>query len=170
MSNGLEAVFMNNRAALLRFLRARGAADAAEDLLQELWIRAVGKTSEPIADPVAYLFRSADNLVLDRRRRAASRVQREQLWHSARYGAAVAVGPTVFGEDVVLARDELRAVEAALAALGERTDIIFRRFRVDGLSQRQIADELGISLSAVEKHLQRAYRELVRLRAAGNAV
>ncbi|HEY0324811.1 MAG TPA: RNA polymerase subunit sigma-70, partial [Allosphingosinicella sp.] len=32
---GLEAVFLTHRAALLRFLRARGAGDAAEDLLQE---------------------------------------------------------------------------------------------------------------------------------------
>src|SRR4028118_1176558 len=59
MSNGLEAVFLNNRSVLLRFLRARGAADTAEDLLHELWFRAVRKSSDPIADPLAYLFRAA---------------------------------------------------------------------------------------------------------------
>jgi RNA polymerase sigma-70 factor (ECF subfamily) len=45
-----------------------------------------------------------------------------------------------------------------LRSLGERTDYIFRRHRVEGIPQRDIAAELGISLSAVEKHLQRAYR------------
>jgi RNA polymerase sigma-70 factor (ECF subfamily) len=47
---------------------------------------------------------------------------------------------------------------------GERTDHIFRRHRVEGASQKEIAKELGISLSAVEKHLQKAYRALIDLR------
>ena len=36
MATGLSAIFMANRAALLRFLRARGAGDDAEDLLQDM--------------------------------------------------------------------------------------------------------------------------------------
>jgi DNA-directed RNA polymerase specialized sigma24 family protein len=48
--------------------------------------------------------------------------------------------------------------------LGDRTDLVFRRYRVEGRSQKEIAAELGISLSAVEKHLQKAYRALVDLR------
>ena len=48
--------------------------------------------------------------------------------------------------------------------LARRGQLVFRRFRVEGVSQRQIADELGISLSAVEKHLQKAYRALIEVR------
>ncbi len=66
--SGLEAVFLNNRATLLRFLRARGAGEGAEDLLQEMWIRASAGASGPVADPLAYLYRVANNLLLDRRR------------------------------------------------------------------------------------------------------
>ena len=53
-----------------------------------------------------------------------------------------------------------------LDALPERTRTIFRRFRIDGEPQRLIADELGISVSAVEKHLARAYQAIadVKLR------
>ena len=51
-----------------------------------------------------------------------------------------------------------------IADLGERTDTIFRRFRVEGVGQKRIAEELGISINTVEKHLQRAYRALVGLR------
>jgi RNA polymerase sigma-70 factor (ECF subfamily) len=170
MSNGLEAVFLNNRTVLLRFLRARGASDTAEDLLHDLWFRALRTSSDPIADPLAYLFRTADNLVVDRHRRLASRARREGAWLKTASGTSAPVADAVSGEDVVLARDELRAVEATLASLGERTQLIFRRFRVDGLSQRQVADEMGISLSAVEKHLQRAYRALVKLRSDDDAV
>lgn len=164
MPNGLEAVFLNNRAALLRFLRARGADDSAEDLLQELWFRASRGSAEPLAEPLAYLYRAADNLVTDRFRRLSSRVHYEQEWVKLASGGSCESAPTISGEDLVIARDELRRVEAAFAELGQRAELVFRRYRVDGLTQRQIADELGISLSGVEKHLQRAYRTLLRLR------
>jgi RNA polymerase sigma-70 factor (ECF subfamily) len=40
----------------------------------------------------------------------------------------------------------------------ERTRAIFLDFRVHEIPQKEIADQHAISISAVEKHLQRAYR------------
>lgn len=162
-SGGLEAVFLNQRGALLRFLRARGAGDAAEDILQELWIRAAAGAPGPIEDPLAYLYRAANNLMLDRHRAALRAARRDEEWTEASGGLDEAA-PDPSAEDVLIARERLRAAEATLASLGERTDVIFRRFRLDGVSQRHIAEEQGLSLSAVEKHLQRAYRALLGLR------
>ena len=45
-----------------------------------------------------------------------------------------------------------------------RTVQILKMYRLDGLSQKTIAGSLDLSLSAVEKHLQRAYRKLLLLR------
>ena len=156
---GLEAVFLANRSLLLRFLRARGAGDAADDLLQEVWIKAAAGASGPIADPLAYLYRVANNLMLDRRRSELRSARRDRDWTETEAGAAPASG-----EQVLIARQELAEAEALLRSLGERTDHVFRRYRVEGASQGQIARELGISLSAVEKHLQKAYRALIELR------
>jgi RNA polymerase sigma factor (sigma-70 family) len=166
-AGGLEAAFLDNRAALLRFLRARGAGDAAEDLLQELWLKAVIQPSGPISQPLAYLYRMANNLMLDRLRSELRSRRREQEWTEAATPPDRAMSAS--GERVLLAQEELRAVEATLSALGERTDAIFRRFRLDGATQHQIAQEMGISLSAVEKHLQKAYRALVELRSRPDA-
>jgi RNA polymerase sigma-70 factor (ECF subfamily) len=165
---GLEAVFLAHRASLLRFLRARGAGDAAEDLLQDLWIRASAGASAPIAEPLAYLYRAANNLMLDRRRSELRGSRRDQDWTEATTAeGGVAEAPA--GERVLIAREELAAVESALAALGDRTATVFRRFRVEGVSQRVIAEDEGISLSAVEKHLQKAYRALIELRRSRDA-
>ena len=161
---GLEAVFMQNRAALLRFLRARGAGDAAEDLLQELWLKASAGASGPITDPLAYLYRVANNLMLDRRRGELRRERRDQDWTELTGGAVLGVSDAPSGERVLLAREQLAAAEATLKELGERTSYVFRRYRVEGASQREIAGNLGISLSAVEKHLQKAYRALIELK------
>lgn len=162
-TSGLEAVFMENRGALLRFLRARGVVEGVEDMVQELWLKASAGASGPIADPLAYLYRTANNLMLDRRRAALRAQRRDHDWHAASDGA-LGVAETPSSERVLIAREQLAEAEAALKALGQRTEHVFRRFRIEGVSQREIADELGISLSAVEKHLQKAYRALIEVR------
>jgi RNA polymerase sigma-70 factor (ECF subfamily) len=160
-SGGLQAVLLAQRPALLRYLRARRVAfDEAEDLLQDLYVKLAAQPPGPVAEPRAYLYRMAENLLLDRRRAAGRRARREEAW----IGAHVSPGEAEAGPDaeaVLIARERLALVAKALAALPERTAFVFRRFRLEGAAQRDIAAELGISLSAVEKHLQKAYRALV---------
>ena len=55
-------------------------------------------------------------------------------------------------------------VETALHGIGDRAYHILRRFRVDEIGQRQIAEELGVSLSTVEKELRKAYDALAALK------
>jgi RNA polymerase sigma-70 factor (ECF subfamily) len=165
--SGLQEILLASRPALLRFLKARGADQAAEDLLQDLWLQAAAVAPETVAQPLAYLYRMADNLVTARARSESRRQVREQAWTQAMHDPAPA--EMASGERSLIAREQIGSVEAVLARLGERTETIFRRFRLDGLTQAQIAGELGISLSTVEKHLQRAYRALVDFRSSWDA-
>jgi len=163
VASGLSAVLIAHRAALLRFLRARGAGEDADDIMQELWLKVDRmEAAGPIADPRAYLFRMADNLMHDRVRANVRRSSREQAWSETGYDPG-GQDETPSAERTLAARQRLRQVERALATLGERTQSIFRRFRIDGVTQSRIAQEEGISLSAVEKHLQRAYRTVAAL-------
>lgn len=167
--NGLEAVFLENRAKLLRFLRARGSGEFADDLLQELWLRAASAEAGPIAEPLSYLYRVANNLMLDRHRAATRAQRRDHDWHEVADGSASGVSDAPPADRVLIARERLREVEAALAALGERPAAVFRRHRIDGAGQREIADEFGVSLSSIEKDLQKAYRALIDLRRKDDA-
>ena len=63
---GLQLVLLNERGRLLRFLAARGAGDEAEDVLQDLWQRVAATPAQPIAEPLSYLFRAAENMMRDR--------------------------------------------------------------------------------------------------------
>jgi RNA polymerase sigma-70 factor (ECF subfamily) len=164
MASGLEAVFLENRSALLRFLRARGAGDGAEDLLQDIWVRLSEKDIGPVADPLPYLYRTANNLMLDRYRSAVRRERREQDWTDGMSGPVAEQSTDTPVDERMIAAQRLARVEAELRALGPRVEIVFRRFRVDGESQRDIASDLGVSLTTVEKDLQKAYRALVALR------
>ena len=162
----LKSLFMASRPALLRFLRMRGAsAEEAEDLVQDLYLKLEGLTVGPIAEPRAYLYRMADNLLLDRRRAAIRRARREELWSQDGPGSQASPGDAAAAaDDALIARQQLHIVEAALASLPERTVEIFRRFRIEGERQKRIAADFGISVSAVEKHLQRAYDVVLAVR------
>jgi RNA polymerase sigma factor (sigma-70 family) len=164
MSQGLQAVFLDNQEPLLRFLRARGATDQAEDLVQEVWIRAAASANGPIANPRAYLFRVANNLMIDHHRTDTQRVQREHHWSDTRGTSDAGVSDEPSVEQSLIARGMLEQAQTVIDDLGEPTTTIFRRFRIDGAAQKSIASELGISLATVEKHLQKAYRAMLALK------
>ena len=159
MAGGVLAqAFMANQGRLLRYLRARGAGDDAEDCLQDVWIRAQSGVDRDVSDPLAYLYRMAHNLMLDRLRATQRRQHREQSYRSdVQAGDGAADNPPA-AERILIGRERLRQIDRLLAGLGQRTEHIFRRHRIDEIGQREIAAELGITLSAVEKHLQKAYR------------
>lgn len=164
--SGLQAAVLQYRAELLRFLTARRAtADEAEDVLQDLYVKVRTLNGGPVAEPRAYLYRMTANLLFDRRRTAARRSERERHWTEAQTGSDQELDDRPNAEQELAAREELDIVSRVIGALPERTLDILRRYRIDGDGQREIAAALGISLSAVEKHLQRAYRAVVEARA-----
>lgn len=161
--NGLEAAFLANRERLLRFLRARGAGDAAEDLLHEVWLKISTAAVGPVAAPVAYLYRTADLLMIDRYRSERQARRRDKDWSEAA-ATVPGISDAPSGERVLIARDHARLVAEALDALGPRPAAIFHRHRIDGVQQRQVAEEFGVSLSTVESDLRRAYRAVLEVR------
>lgn len=164
MATGLSAIFFQNRAALLRFLRARGAGEDAEDLLQDMWMKLEAKDLGPIADPLPYLYRMANNLMLDRYRSATRRERREQDWAEGAGGVMADPNDDLPVDDRMILNERLERARSVLATLGPRVELVFRRFRIEGVGQRVIAEELGVSLTTVEKDLQKAYRAMLTLK------
>jgi RNA polymerase sigma-70 factor (ECF subfamily) len=162
-AGGLEAVYLDRREALVRFLRARGAGDQAEDLVQELWLKVSATPSTPVADPAGYLYRAANNLMISRHRSTQRSGRRDDEWSAAAESADTS------GEASVAARLEIERAEERLRALGDRAFRTFVLFRVEGVPQKEIAEKLGVSLSAVEKNLQRAYRAIAEIRSRSDA-
>jgi len=151
---GLRAVFLAERAMLLRLLVARlGSVEEAEDALQDLWLKLETVTGGPIAEPLGYICRMANNIAVDRRRRAARRADRDTDWLETQ--ATADEHPDA--ERALIARERLGRVEATLAGLPDRVATAFRLYRFEDLSQKAIAEQMGITVSGVEKLLHRAY-------------
>lgn len=128
-----------------------------EDLVQEVFLRIVQRDgADSIEHFNGYVFQTARSVLADRqRRRAARRVDAHIAFDAEQHG----------GEDVDAGRRledkaELRAATAALMTLPERTRTIFILKRLEGMRHRDIAARLGISVSAVEKHMLRAVQHL----------
>ncbi len=162
---GLAALLEAERRGLLRFLTARcGDPSEAEDLLQELWLKAATTLTGPIANGRAYLFRMANNLVLDRARARRRAMLRDRHWighHDAVSGAIeLRPDPAPGAEAELLEAEEAEQVRRAVEALpdGARRALVLYRF--EGHGQADIARLMGISRSGVEKHLALAMKHL----------
>lgn len=161
----LIEAFLALRPALVRYLTLQGAlADEAEDILQEVSLKLSSRAYSDVEQPKAYLYRMAHNHFVLLRRAANRRATRDEAWVSANTGDPPEIDETPSIETELIAREQLAMLQATLDRLPERTRAIFRRFRIDGIPQRQIATEIGISLSAVEKHLTRAYEAIAARR------
>jgi RNA polymerase sigma-70 factor (ECF subfamily) len=154
---GLKAIFLAQRPMLLRLLVARlGSREDAEDVLQDMWLRIDRLAAEPIAQPAAFLHRVAANLATDRRIAAGRRGARDAVWVDSQPQA----DELPDAERTLMAQRQWQEVEGAIADMPDRMAIALRMFRLDEQPQRAIADHLGISVSGVEKLLQRAYRKI----------
>lgn len=164
MPDGLEGAFLAHRDALLRFLRARGGGESAEDLLHEVWLRLKQAKTGPVAAPLAYLYRIANTVMIDRYRSERQAVRREHDWAEAMAGTDLTTAQAPLPDRELIAREQLDRVAAAIDGLGPRASAVFRRHRIDGQAQRLVAQEFGVSVSTVEADLRAAYALIARIR------
>ncbi len=163
---GLEALFVLHRAELQRFLAARcGSADEAEDFLQDLWLKvSMQKAGGPIANGRAYLFRMANNLVLDQVRARHRAMRRDRAWLEEEGGGAVEPDerpdPGEAADQAIARRQEVELLEQAISALPAGAQRALRLYRIEGRQQAEVAEIMGISRSGVEKHLAVAMKHL----------
>lgn len=160
-ASGLAAIYAASRPELLRFLAARcGDRAEAEDLLQELWLKLDRIAVGPVSNGRAYLFRMANNLVLDRRRAQHRAMARDRAW----VGEGAAIGerpdPAPLADEAMSASQEADVLSRAIANLPPGARRALQLYRFEGLGQGEVAATMGISRSGVEKHLALAMRQL----------
>jgi RNA polymerase sigma factor (sigma-70 family) len=142
---------------LRRYFSKRVAAGEIEDHIQEVFVRMQTHGDDsPIEHLDRYLFTVAASVLTDlARRRTVRHVTDHESLREIHF-------PTeeLTPERVLLGREALDGVVEAIAALPARTRDVFVLHRFEEMSCANIAQQLGMSISAVEKHIMKALRVL----------
>jgi RNA polymerase sigma-70 factor (ECF subfamily) len=141
------------------FARHGVAADELDDLVQDVFLRVARHGQLSAVNNVdAYLMRTASSVLIDRHRhRMSHAADRHVPFDVELHDHSLSPSP----EDVSIARQALRQTTLLLMELPERTRTVFILNRLEMIPNREIALRLGISVSAVEKHMGRAIRHLL---------
>ena len=142
--------------ALLHFLaRAWPQRDELHDLRQEIYVRVYEAAGKALpAQPKAFLFTTARHLLTDRIRRNKV-VSIEPVGDFERLLVLV---DDVSPERWCGGRQVLKRLSDAFDRLPDRCREVVWLRRVEHLSQREVAQRLGISEKTVEKHIAKGMR------------
>jgi RNA polymerase sigma-70 factor (ECF subfamily) len=131
-----------------------------EDVIQEMYAKFLTLPSlESIRYPRQYALLTARAIIIDHIRH--SRVV--SITSSGNLELLEIPEPDANGEERIEFQQEILAVTAALDQLPKmcRETLVLRR--IEGLSQREVAERLKISEKTVEKHMANGVRLLIRL-------
>lgn len=140
--------------ASIRRLFGNGPPDP-EDVTQLAFQKLLERDDRhSIRNPEAFLWRTARNLLLNEKRSQGVRSKYdydvEQLFFAPG-------GDKSNPECVVAAREQIHVINQALLAMPEKRRRAFMLHRVEGLNVSEVARRLGLSRTAVNKHLARAF-------------
>ncbi len=132
------------RAALLKTARLVGRQDVAEEIVQgaflKLWDAGLDFPSERAA--YAWIYRACHNAGIDHLRAHATRFESGM--------APEALAEQATGEDPwLVAADERQWLRERLATLGEREAQVLVYRVVDGMTQAEIAEVMGLSRKTI---------------------
>ncbi len=160
--NLIRGLFSDHGVSLEKFLsRKLDSPEDAAEIAQEAYLRIHRmEQGEDLDNPKAFLFQVAANLAVDKLRRRTlhnrflSREKQQEFDDSESGGEPADASP----EQIIAARQKLQDMQAAIDELPFKVRQAFLMHRHRGLSYPQIADELGVSVSSVEKYILQALK------------
>lgn len=161
----LLTLYLAKREDLKRYFTLRlRSPEAAEDLVQDIYLKISGAPPAEIGNPSAFLYRLGSNLMLDRLKAQRRTAARETGWRvvtvSSVGGQDVADEPAA--DAAAEARQRLSLIVEALNDLPESVRRAFRLHKFEGLSHAETAAAMGVSRSSVEKHISAALKHLLK--------
>lgn len=150
---GFNQLYQEHHEWLVRWIARRtSAGDHAQDLAQDTFLRLLNRPVMPqqLSSPRAWLAKIAANLAVDQARRQIL----ERNYLAALANAPEAEHPSPEEQWQLLGL--LEQIDQLLNGLRPIEKTAFLMARLDGLSYREVAEQLNVSLSSVEKYIAKA--------------
>jgi RNA polymerase sigma factor (sigma-70 family) len=160
------SVVSGMRPALVKyFKRKTGNPVEAEDLAQDVLLRALTHPNWKTHDQAkGYIFRAAVNRWRDSLRRQRVRGVTVAWDEGLREHGDENTRGENLPERVLIAGEELNQVVRALEGMNVRTRTVLMLIKLEQMRVATVAEMLGISASAVGKHLAKGIAQLAALR------
>lgn len=150
---GFNQLYQEHHEWLVRWIARRTSGwDNAQDLAQDTFLRLLNRPVMPeqLSSPRAWLAKIAGNLAVDQARRQI--LEKNYLATLANVPEAEQPSPEEQWEMLGL----LEQIDQLLNGLRPIEKTAFLMARLDGLSYREVAEQLNVSLSSVEKYIAKA--------------
>lgn len=150
-------IFMRCQSHLARVVSRIVPPHEIEDIVQETYVRVCQfRTREEIREPRALMVRTARNLALDHIKRAEARLTTS--FDEALEQEPEALGLTGNPLSRVASDEEFGRFCEVVRKMPQQCKRVFVLKKVYGYSQREIAAELNLSESTVEKHISKGMK------------
>lgn len=148
-----ETVYNKYRAVLLsKFRKGFQSEELVQDSLQELFLKVwkSRRSIDPCQSFLAYLYKIAEHIIADFYRRV-EREKRAQLEISAASSEHYS-----YIEENLVTKEKSHLVNQIISKLPVKQQNVFKMFKLEGKSYKEISGQLGISMSTINKHLYAA--------------
>ena len=147
----IAATYLERGGFLKRFLARFLPAEDVDDVAQEAYLRAwLAEQRTPIEHPTAFLFRVARNLAIT----SLTRKSKQIAAYIEEAGGQAAASSVPGVDQEIEAQQCIGLYCEAIALLPVKCRQVFLLRKVHGLSHKEIARRMGLSVSSIEKHLR----------------
>jgi RNA polymerase sigma-70 factor (ECF subfamily) len=153
---GVAALYGAHHGWLVNWLRGRlGCSHQAADMAQDTFMRVLlAERKAPVAselvEPRHFLVTIAKRVMIDSFRRTS--VEQAYLQVLAEQPERFVISP----EERLILLETLHALDAMLSGLGSRVKEAFLLSQLQGLGYKEIAAQMGVSVSSITKYIARA--------------
>jgi RNA polymerase sigma factor (sigma-70 family) len=147
----VSEAFVKHQTFLKRFLtRFLSRPQDIEDVVQDTFLKAyTAEKSRKINSPKAFLFRVARNTALT----ALTKKSQQIISYIENYDSEDIINDEVLVEEQAMARQRLGLFCQSALEMPPQCRRVFLMAKVYGMSYKEISAQLGISVSAIEKHV-----------------
>jgi RNA polymerase sigma factor (sigma-70 family) len=162
----LMVTYLARREDLLRYFRARlRSPEAAQDVVQDIYLKIARRPIEPVDNPAAYLYRLGANLMLDHIKRERRVQRRATAWREATVETESGVQSAAEdppADRAVAARERLLLIIKAMDEMPHPVREAFRLHKLEGLSHAETALAMSVSRSSVEKYIMTSLQHILK--------
>ena len=142
------------------FLNGNWAQDVVQDVFVNVWVRR--EALDPGQSLYGYLLRSVYHASLNALKKGANATA-YRSWVAQQIEQSCYAHYDPDNSEIIrklYSQEVAGEIDAAIESLSPKCREVFRMSHIEGLSNREISEQLGITLSTVENHIYNALKQL----------